>query len=44
MARLLPLAEFTYDNAKNASTDHILFELYYNSYSKVFFEEDMDSH
>ena len=26
-AKLLPIAEFTYNYAKNASTDHTLFEL-----------------
>ena len=26
-ARLLPMAEFTYNNAKNTSTDYMFFEL-----------------
>ena len=42
-ARLLPMAEFIYNNAKNASTGHISFELNCGYYSHVSFEEDIDS-
>ncbi len=42
-ARLLPMAEFTYNNAKNASTGHTPFKLNYGYHPRVFFEEDVDS-
>ncbi len=38
------MAEFEYNNAKNVSTGHILFELNYSYYSRSFFEEDVDPH
>ncbi len=41
-AKLLPMAEFAYNNAKNASTGHTLFELNYGYHPKIFFEEDVD--
>lgn len=41
-ARLLPMAEFAYKNAKNASTGHTPFELNCGYHSLVFFEEDTD--
>ncbi len=41
-ARLLPIAKFAYNNAKNASTGHTPFELNCGYYSRVFFEEDVD--
>ncbi len=41
-ARLLPMVEFAYNNAKNASTSHIPFELNYGYHPKVFFKEDID--
>ncbi len=41
-ARLLPMAEFAYNNAKNASTGHTPFELNYGYHPRVFFEEDID--
>ncbi len=41
-ARLLLMAEFAYNNAKNASTDHIPFELNCDYYSRVSFKEDVD--
>ncbi len=41
-ARLLPMAEFAYSNAKNASTGHTLFELNRGYYPRVSFEEDVD--
>ena len=36
------MAEFLYNNAKNASTSHILFKLNYGYYPKVFFKENID--
>ena len=36
------MAEFAYNNAKNASTGHIPFELNCGYHLKVFFEEDVD--
>ncbi len=42
--RLLPIAEFAYNNAKNASTGHILFKLNCGNYPKVSFKEDVDPH
>ena len=41
-ARLLPMAEFAYNNAKNASTGHTPFELNYSFHPRVFFEDDVD--
>ncbi len=41
-ARLLPMVEFAYNNAKNASIGHIPFELNCGYQSKVSFEEDVD--
>ncbi len=41
--RLLPIAEFAYNNAKNASTGHTPFELNCGYYPRVSFEEDVDS-
>ena len=43
-AKLLSIAEFTYNNAKNTSTDHIFFELNCGYHSRVSFEEDVNSH
>ena len=42
--RLLPMAEFTYNNAKNASTDHIPFELNCGYYPRILYKEEVDSH
>ena len=36
------MAEFAYNNAKNASTGHTLFELNCGYYPCVSFEEDVD--
>ncbi len=36
------MAEFAYNNAKNTSTGHILFELNYDYHPRVSFEEDVD--
>ncbi len=41
-ARLLPMAEFAYYNAKNASTGHTPFELNYDYHPRVSFKEDVD--
>ncbi len=43
-ARLLPMAEFAYNNAKNASTSHNPFELNCGYHPKVSFKEDVDPH
>ena len=42
-AKLLPMAEFVYNNAKNASTGHTPFKLNCGYYLKVSFKEDVDS-
>ena len=42
--QLLPMGEFAYNNAKNASTDHTLFELNCGYHSQVSFKEDLDPH
>ena len=39
-ARLLPIAEFAYNNAKNASTSHTPFKLNFGYHPCVFFKED----
>ena len=41
-ARLLPMAEFIYNNAKNASTGYTLFELNYGYHLCVSYKEDLD--
>ncbi len=41
-ARLLPIAEFAYNNAKNASIGHTPFKLNWGYHAKVSFEEDID--
>ncbi len=41
-ARLLPMVEFVYNNAKNASTGHTSFELKCGYHPRVSFEEDVD--
>ena len=43
LARLLPLAEFAYNNAKNASSDHTLFELNCGYLPQKSYKEDVDS-
>ena len=42
-ARLLPMAEFAYNNAKNSSTSYMPFELNCGYYPCVFFKKDTDS-
>ena len=39
-ARLLPIAKFAYNNAKNSSTGHTLFELNCGYHLCVSFEDD----
>ena len=41
-ARLLPMAKFAYNNAKNASTGHMPFKLNCSYHSQMLFEEDVD--
>ena len=41
-AWFLLMAEFAYNNAKNANTGHILFKLNCRYYSCVFYKEDLD--
>ena len=42
-ARLLPMAEFAYNNAKNVSTGHTPFELNCGYHPQMSYEEDVDS-
>ncbi len=41
-AKLLPMAEFAYNNAKNASTGYISFKLKCGYHLRVFFKENID--
>ena len=41
-ARLLPMAEFAYNNTKNASTGHTPFELNCGFHPRMSYEEDVD--
>ena len=41
-ARLLPIAEFAYNNAKNTSTGHTSFKFNYAYHPKISFKEDVD--
>ena len=41
-ARLLPMAEFAYNNAKYASTEYTPFELNCKYHLRVFYKEDID--
>ena len=43
-ARLLPMAQFAYNNAKNASTSHMLFKLNYNYYLWILYKKKVDPH
>ena len=38
--KLLPMAKFAYNNAKNSNTGHMSFELNYGYHPYVSFEED----
>ena len=42
LARLLPMAEFAYNNAKNASSSHMSFELNCGYHSRILYEKDVD--
>ena len=42
-ARFLPMAEFAYNNAKNASIGHMPFELNYSYHPWILYKEDVDS-
>ena len=41
-ARLLPMIEFVYNNAKHGSIGHTPFKLNYGYYPYFFFEKDID--
>ena len=41
-AQLLPMAEFAYNNAKNASTGHTPFELNCGYHPRISYEENLD--
>ena len=41
-AGFLPIAEFVYNNAKNASTGHMLFELNREYHPRVLYKEEVD--
>ncbi len=41
-ARLLPMAEFAYNNVKNASTSYTSFELNCGYHPKTSYKEDVD--
>ena len=43
-ARLLPMAEFVYNNSKNASIGHTLFELNCGYHPYFFFEDKCNTH
>ena len=38
------MAKFAYNNAKNASTSHTLFEFNYSYYFRILYEKKIDSH
>ena len=41
-AGFLPMAEFVYNNAKNASTGHTLFKLNCGYHPQMLYEDDVD--
>ena len=43
-ARLLPMAEFAYNNAKHASTGYISFKLNCRYHSRISYKKDVDPH
>ena len=43
-AWLLPMAEFAYNNFKNASISHTLFQLNYSYYPRVSFEDKCNAY
>ncbi len=42
LARLLPMVEFAYNNAKNASTGHISFEFNCGFHPQASYKEDVN--
>ncbi len=42
LAKLLPIAEFAFNNAKNTSTGYIPFEPNYGLHPQVLFEKDVN--
>ena len=43
-ARFLPMAEIAHNNAKNASTGHMPFELNYGYHLRILYQEKDDFH
>ena len=43
-ARILPMIKFAYNNTKNASTSHTLFELNCGYYPRISYKKEVDSH
>ena len=43
-ARLLPMAKFAYNNAKNSSTGHTSFKLNYGYHPRDSFKENINPH
>ena len=43
-AKILPMAEFAYNNAKNASISHTFFELNYGYHLQMLYKQDVDPH
>ena len=43
-AQLLLIAEFTYNNTKNASTGYISFDLNYKYHFRISYKENLDPH
>ena len=41
-ARFLPMAEFVYNNVKNASTSYTFFELNYGYYPRTSYKKDVN--
>ena len=42
-ARLLPIAKFAYNNAKNAGTGYTPFDLNYGYYPRMLYKEEVNS-
>lgn len=43
-AKLLPIAKFAHNNAKNTSTDHTPFELNYNYHFQASYKKNANPH
>ena len=43
-ARFLPMAEFAYNNTKNANTSYILFELNCGYHPRILYKEEINPH